>query len=494
MTTYHSPATRAAYNRKPCVLLIDDQEEERKALTVALEHNGFEVHDASNDSCAKPREDEQVDVVVSSLGTGKNAAGIRLVRSWRQDSPETPVIAIAGEDQLESAVEAMRVGAADCLTQPVHPDMLTASLRSVLSIRRVETSGASADAAATVVPGFESIVGHSRMMLRVFDQAERVAPTSASVLLTGATGTGKELLAQAIHRLSRRNAAPFVAVNVAAVPETLIESELFGHVKGAFTDAMTERVGRFESADGGTLFVDEIGDLNLQSQAKLLRVLETRVINRVGSNEDIPVDVRVVAATSRNLERMIAAGDFRADLYYRLNVVRIELPELRQRREDIPLLVMEFLKDFAAKQNTSVKQVDAELMDLFQAHSWPGNVRQLKNCLESMLVMTSGNLLTKADLPDTFDILESSHGLEELALAGCPLVELERQAIQQTLRQNDGNRTRSAEMLGISVRTLQRKLKAWEKNGPFHGPATDMRNGSSIIFASSKAGTPAWLQ
>lgn len=466
MSIIQSPDTsvRCRNSQKPRVLLFDNEEEERKALAVALQHDGFEVCDAPDLDAARPEDAPSIDAVVSNLAHKKNRTGIQLVRSWRHDRPETPVIAIVAEDQVEPAVEAMRVGAVDCLSQPVHPDQLTASLRRVLSIRRTDGMQSRGGVTARASNKFEGLVGRSRLMQRVYDQAERVAPTSSTVLISGSTGTGKELLAQAIHRLSRRRSTPLVAVNVAAVPSTLIESELFGHVKGAFTDAVTERIGRFEAANGGTLFIDEIGDLKLQSQAKLLRVLESRVINRVGSNEDMPVDVRMIAATSRDLEHLVASGQFRADLYYRLNVVRIELPNLQQRREDIPLLVTEFLQALADKQNAPVKQVDPELMDFLQSHPWPGNVRQLKNCLESMLVMATNDVLTKSDLPSTIDLLTARSGLAELPLACCRLAELERQAILQTLAQNDGNRTRSAEMLGISVRTLQRKLKEWEEN------------------------------
>jgi DNA-binding NtrC family response regulator len=252
-----------------------------------------------------------------------------------------------------------------------------------------------------------------------------------------------------------------VAVNVAAVPNSLIESELFGHVKGAFTDAATDRVGRFEAASGGTLFIDEIGDLRLQSQAKLLRVLETHLINRVGNNQDVAVDVRVLAATSRNLSTLLARGQFREDLYYRLNVVQIRLPDLRERHEDIPLLVRHFLDDLSVKMNKPPYVVEEPLAKFLQEFEWPGNVRQLKNCLESMVVMSAGNVLTLDDLPPTLKQPVGEERLGSLALGGYSLSDLERVAICQTLDQFDGNRTRAAQSLGVSVRTLQRKLKQW---------------------------------
>jgi DNA-binding NtrC family response regulator len=319
-------------------------------------------------------------------------------------------------------------------------------------------------------PEFSQIVGRCVAMQSVYDQAERVAPTDSTVLVTGSTGTGKELVAGAIHRLSRRSKGPMVSVNVAAVPNSLIESELFGHVRGAFTDAATDRIGRFEAASGGTLFIDEIGDLKLQSQAKLLRVLETHVINRVGSNQDIEADVRVIAATSRNLADMMNRGLFREDLFYRLNVVQIRLPELRERAEDIPLLVQHFLGELSRRHNKPPLELDEELTAFLQEFEWPGNVRQLRNCLESMVVMAgSTRVLGLADLPPSVQRPPMGKRLASLPLVGYGLEELERQAICQTLDQCEGNRTRAAQSLGVSVRTLHRKLEQW-RHRPLGAP------------------------
>lgn len=444
----------------PSILLVDDQLEESKALSAALRQAGFQVRAENGNLEVCSDGEADVDVVVSKLRLQGNGGGMRLIRSWRQQRPQTPVIAIASENDVDPAMEAMRMGADDCLIQPIHPEQLSASIRRVLSVRRGSPTRSARDSTHGA-DGLGPMVGKSRAMQHIFDQAHRVAPTSSTLLLTGGTGTGKDLLAGAIHRLSRRRQGPFVAINVAAVPATLIECELFGHVKGAFTDAARERVGRFEAADGGTLFIDEIGDLKLHLQAKLLRVLESRVINRVGSNVEQPIDVRIVAATSRDLEKLVDQGGFREDLYYRLNVVRIELPELRQRREDIPLLIEHFLRELASFHQRAPQRVDAELLEFLCAHLWPGNVRQLKNCLESMVVMSAADELTIDDLPDTIDKLHRRRELSELPLAGHALAHLEQHAIQQTLAQNDGNRSRSAKMLGISVRTLQRKLKQW---------------------------------
>jgi DNA-binding NtrC family response regulator len=280
------------------------------------------------------------------------------------------------------------------------------------------------------------------------------------VLITGESGTGKELIAEALHQNSPRKSGPFVTINMAAVPEHLAESELFGHVKGAFTGAMSARVGRFEAADGGTLFIDEIGDFALHSQAKLLRVLENHVVTPVGSNDDKHVDVRAIAATSRKLDDMIRENKFREDLYYRLNVVTIHLPALRDRPEDIPLLTGHFLHNFSATHNKPDLQIDPSLMQFLQSFAWPGNVRQLRNTVESMVVLSSGNRLTLDSLPPTLDTdpLLDSHRFSGSTTS---LVDLQRAAVEKALADHNGHRTRAAESLGISVRTLQRKLKAW---------------------------------
>jgi transcriptional regulator with PAS, ATPase and Fis domain len=282
----------------------------------------------------------------------------------------------------------------------------------------------------------------------------------STVLITGESGTGKELIAQAIHQNSPRKDGPFVTVNMAAVPEHLVESELFGHVKGSFTGATESRVGRFEAAERGTIFIDEIGDFKLASQAKLLRVLENRTVTPIGSNDDRAINVRVVAATSRNLEEMVKDEDFREDLYYRLNVINLSLPPLRERREDIPLLVAYFLERLCKDSGKPMLQVAPELKEYLETYEWPGNVRQLRNCLESMVVLARDNCLTVDDLPATLDRVPSSANHVSIP-PGTRLEDLEREAVEQALHRHNGNRTHAAEALGISVRTLQRKLKAW---------------------------------
>jgi DNA-binding NtrC family response regulator len=304
------------------------------------------------------------------------------------------------------------------------------------------------------------MVGQSPPMLKVFEQIRRAAVTDSTVVISGESGTGKELVAVALHALSRRAAGPLTDVNTAAIPESLVESELFGHVKGAFTGATTDRMGRFEAANGGTLFIDEIGDFALTSQTKLLRALETRRITPVGASHDRRVDVRVIAATHCSLEEMVAEGRFRSDLYYRLNVVTIYLPPLRERRSDIPLLIDHLLARLANTMNCNVPSLDAPLLDFLINHEWPGNVRQLRNCLESMLVLSEGPRLTLDDLPRRL-FLQRQPQCRMRVPINTTIAQLERFAIEQALDHFQHDRTRAARALGISVRTLQRKLKQW---------------------------------
>jgi transcriptional regulator with PAS, ATPase and Fis domain len=299
-------------------------------------------------------------------------------------------------------------------------------------------------------------------MLPVFDQASRAAEVDATVLITGESGTGKELIAEAIHASSPRRDGPFVIVNMAAVPENLIESELFGHVAGAFTGSTGTRVGRFEAADGGTLFIDEIGDLAQECQAKLLRVLENHCVTPVGSNENKSPDVRVIAATNRNLEKMVRDGQFREELYYRLNVVAINLPPLRERTEDIEHLVDHFLEELSAAYDRPRPVPDRKLMDFLQSYHWPGNIRQLRNCVESMFVLADSVTLTEDDLPAMICREDRWNAFDIDFPQGLTLEDVERAVVYQTLDRCEGNRTRAAEALGISVRTLQRWLKRWE--------------------------------
>jgi len=308
--------------------------------------------------------------------------------------------------------------------------------------------------------GFERILGRCPLILGAIEHARRAAQSEATVLLLGESGTGKELMAEAIHRSSPRGHGPFVAVNMAALPETLVESELFGHVKGAFTGAVAPRAGRFAAAEGGTLFIDEIGDLKLDSQAKLLRVLERWEVTPVGSNRSQPIDVRVVAGTNRNLDALIEAGQFREDLYYRLNVISISLPPLRQRQDDILLLANRFLDDLSAIHGRPRPAMSPDLEQFLTSYSWPGNVRQLRNAIESMVVLVDAPLLTAEDLPTMVRRQHRQQSGFDIP-PGCTLKDVRKVLVQRALQSHRGNRTRAAHSLGISVRTLQRYLKQW---------------------------------
>ncbi len=448
------------------VLVVEDGISEREALARFLRTEQFDVLTARNPEEALGFINNRVDVVLSDLRMGK-LSGIDLLQRWRARHINTPFIIMTAYGEVGSAVQAMKLGANDFLAKPIDPSYLLEAIRDLAS-SKMDDDPLSEIGSNSIQDDnllLKGIVGRSQAMQQVLAQTLRAAKTNSTVLILGESGTGKELFAEAIHGHSTRRDQPFVVVNMAAIPETLVESELFGHVKGAFTGAMSDRIGRFESAHGGTLFIDEIGDFPLHLQAKLLRVLETRKVNAVGSSQDRPVDVRVVAATSRPLYQMRDQGKFREDLYYRLNVISLQLPPLRQRRQDIPVLVQYFLRDLT-QQHESAKPwtVHPELLRTLQSLEWPGNVRQLRNCLESMTAMASSHELTKSLLPQ--DLLGASASDADGAVSRLDAVK--RSAILNALEQFGGNRTRAAEFLGISVRTLQRKLREWDTGEQSH--------------------------
>ena len=444
---------------KARILVVEDKESEREALARLLRMESYQVIAEDSAKNAIRHVDDSVSLVISDLRMGKTN-GVELLRYWKSTGPQTPFIMITAYGDVDSAVDAMKLGAEDYLTKPVNPDELLMLVAKCLESSRKDDAIADLQHRLDERLGFEKIIGQSKAMLDVFDHARRAAMTDSTVLITGESGTGKELIAEAIHQNSPRKQEPFVTVNMAAVPEHLVESELFGHVKGAFTGATESRIGRFETANSGTIFIDEIGDFKLESQAKLLRVLENRVVTPIGSNDDREVNVRVVAATSRNLEKMVRDAQFREDLYYRLNVINLHLPPLRERREDIPLLINYFIQELASRAHRPVPKLNAELKEFLETHEWPGNVRQLHNCLESMIVLSDGDTLTMEDVPATVENGFATSDRMSIP-ADTTLERLERHAVEQSLQQHEGNRTHTAKALGISVRTLQRKLKAW---------------------------------
>ena len=446
-------------NPKQTILVVEDKHNERLAIARLLWQENYEVKLAENPEQAGSFLDEPIDLVLSDLRMGENS-GVDLLRMWKNRRPATPFVIVTAHGDVTSAVEAMKLGADDYLTKPVNPDELLILIARCLESHRKDETIRHLQERLDERLGFEKIIGQSKQILEVFEQARLAAQSDCTVLITGESGTGKELIAEALHHNSPRKSGPFITVNMAAVPEHLVESELFGHVKGAFTGAMAARMGRFEAAHGGTLFIDEIGDFALASQAKLLRVLENHTVTPIGSNDDKQVDVRAVAATSRKIEDMVRNHQFREDLYYRLNVVTIDLPPLRERVEDIPLLVGSFLKSFCDAHNKPDLQVDTGLMQFFTTFEWPGNVRQLRNTLESMVVLARGDRLTLDNLPANLESDPLLHN-NQFAPASTSLVALQRAAVEKALTEFSGHRTRAARSLGISVRTLQRKLKAW---------------------------------
>src|SRR4051812_21200365 len=391
--------TRSRMSNAGRVLVVEDHESERRAVMQILKSEGFNVFGAENADKALGYVEENIDVVLTDLHMG-DVSGIDLLNLWKQRKTDTQFILLTGHSSIPSAVEAMRSGAFDYLTKPINPDelilLIKRAVESMSKDREIDSLRRRLDQKF----GLDQIVGQSKQMKDVFAKIQRAAPVDSTVLILGENGTGKELVAQALHHNSPRKRGPFVAVNCAAVPATLVESELFGHVRGAFTGATDRRIGRFEQADGGTLFIDEIGDFELGLQAKLLRVLETLTLTPVGGHEDRKVDVRVIAATSRDIRKMVGEGTFREDLYYRLNVIPIVLPPLRDRPDDIPILVEHFLREISDVKQTPPRRVSPEVMRRFQQYRWPGNVRELHNTLESMMVLADGDVLTERDLSE----------------------------------------------------------------------------------------------
>jgi two-component system response regulator HydG len=447
------------------ILVVEDRESERKAVTAILQSEGLTVLSVESADKALSYLGEDVHIVLTDLNLGE-VSGIQLLNLWKAKKPDTQFIFLTGHSSVITAVEAIKAGAFDYLTKPVNFDeliiLIARALETLNKDREIDNLRRRLDQKF----GFTQIVGQSRQMLEVFDKIRRAAPVDSTVLILGESGTGKELVAQALHQNSNRRKGPFVAVNCAAVPATLVESELFGHVRGAFTGATDKRIGRFQQASEGTLFVDEIGDFERGLQAKLLRVLETFTVTPVGGQEDHKVDVRVVAATSRDIPSMVQEHTFREDLFYRLNVVTIHLTPLRQRPDDIPLLAEHFLKDITDQKHTTPRRISREVMERFQTYPWPGNVRELRNTLESMIVLADGEVMTLRDLPER--ILNASAGGHDSANSasqiplGLTMDQLEKLAITNALDRCHGNRTHAADQLGISVRTLQRKLRQYE--------------------------------
>lgn len=448
------------------VLIVDNDATHAETVAESLQRVGYDCSVAtSGTQGAKLIEQESFDVVITDLKMS-DLDGLELLARTKQALPEAEVILVTGHGTIPSAVAAMQLGAFNYLQKPLdlaHLRVITEKASAAVRLRRTNVE---LNRRLDERFGFEGVIGSSPLMNAVIDKLKRIAPTDASVLIQGETGTGKELVAQAIHQNSPRKNKAFVALNCAALSENILESELFGHVRGAFTDASSDRVGKFEYAHGGTLFLDEVGDMPLATQIKLLRVLENGEITRVGSNDPIRVNVRILSATNRNLEDSIAAGTFRSDLYHRLKVVTISLPRLAERSQDIPLLIEHFIRLFARRHHKTIKSMSTAARLKLMAFDWPGNVRQLRNTIESMVVVDYDGVLDVDDLPTELSgagpaPVEAPAG-SLASLVGKPLVEVEKLLIAETLKFAGGNREHAAELLGIGERTLYRKIKEYD--------------------------------
>lgn len=464
-------SNRAAAGPPIRVLVVDNDEAHAEAMAESLEKIGYACDVAHSAAAAvELMETGGYEIVVTDLVMPGGDGGLEVLAESRERLPEAEVILVTGHGTIESAVEAMRRGAFNYLLKPLDLAQLRAVVDNAGRSQHLRRANAELRKRLDEKFGFEGVVGESEAMRSVIDRLSRIAPTDATVLIQGDTGSGKELVAQAIHQNSPRKTRPFVALNCGALSENILESELFGHIKGAFTDASHDRIGKFEYADGGTLFLDEVGDMPPATQIKLLRVLESGEITRVGSNEAKKVDVRILSATNRDLETAIADGTFREDLYHRLKVVTVRLPRLTERREDIPLLVEHFLRLHTKRHHKKVKSISPAARRRLMAYDWPGNVRELKNAIESMVVVDMDGTLDLDDLPEQFGggtIAEDtpiSSGGSLAELVGKTMSDLEGMFIGETLKVTAGNREEAAKMLGIGERTLYRKIKEYELN------------------------------
>ncbi|HEX4210677.1 MAG TPA: sigma-54 dependent transcriptional regulator [Candidatus Binataceae bacterium] len=390
--------------------------------------------------------------------------GLEVLGDLRARGLNLPAIMISGEGDVGDAVQAMKLGAYDYLRKPVDPPRLRVLLANLSTHLTVNEENARLRRRLMHAGELGPLIGQASPMTRVLNLIQQVAPSSSSVVIVGDSGTGKELAARTIHELSPRRNAPYIAINCAALPETLMESELFGHERGAFTGADRRREGCFELANGGTLLLDEIGEMKAELQAKLLRVLEEQKIRRLGGSAEIAVDVRVLAATNRNLEAALRDGRFREDLYYRLNVFTLELPTLCDRADDIPLLIEHFLQEMRPPEGKSVTGVDAECLEVLKSYRWPGNVRQLRNVIERALIVTRGPLISVADLPPELKRAGGTNATLEIRL-GTSLDEIEREVIMRTIEYAGGNKSRAAEILGVSLKTLYNRLERYQSPG-----------------------------
>jgi len=443
------------------ILVVDDEAAQRDILSGYFRKKNFTVYTAENGSAALDViSNRTIDIMLTDMRMPE-MTGLELQDRVNSVNPDISVVMMTAFGSIEDAVKAMKNGADDYIQKPIDLSYLDVVMQKILKSKRMMRENRELRAELQERYDFKQIISTSKPMEKVLNIAGRAAQSKASVLLRGESGTGKEVIARAIHFGGPRSNKPFVPVNVAAIPENLFESELFGHEKGAFTGAIAQRRGRFEQADGGTLFIDEIGDIPVSSQVKFLRVLQEKSFSRVGGASNIQVDVRIIAATSQNLEQMLEQGGFREDLFYRMNVVSIHIPPLRERRQDIPLLADHFLRKFAEEEGKSIQTFSREVFDILMKYSYPGNVRELENIVQRSVVMTRSDLITTDDLPPNVMNLPNQPAIPSIGSLEAQVAALEQNLISHALYQAQGNQSRAAETLGMTERKLRYKIKKY---------------------------------
>ncbi len=443
---------------KPTILIVEDEKNTREGLNRALRQNYRTIMVESGEHALQTLKQTTVDILLSDLRMS-GMDGLTLIKRALALDSKPICILLTAYGSIETAVKAMKIGAYDFLTKPVNLDQLDIVLQRALRSNQLETENRDLRTQLDIKFGLENIIGKSAVMNKLFDMIKQVAPSRATVLIQGESGTGKELVAHAIHNLSARAQGPFIAIHCAALSQQLLESELFGHEKGSFTGAVGRRLGRFELANNGTFFLDEISEITPAVQVKLLRVLEERTFERVGGQETLETDIRLIVATNQDLESMVKENKFRQDLFFRLNVVMITIPPLRERLDDIPLLVQHFIREFAKENDKKIDNIASDALRALTDYSWPGNVRELRNVIEHMIVLTHGNELTVRDLPPGVRLESQDHISTDKIKSNATLQEANKQMIVAALKTFGGNRTHAAKQLGISRRTLHRKIR-----------------------------------
>ena len=443
------------------ILIIDDEKDQAELIAESLRNVGYTCSTAeSGNKVIDIIRKDRIDVVITDL-VMHDMDGMEILKEIKEKVPDTEVILITGHGTDETAVISKQKGAATYLTKPVDINILRAAVEKAVKDQNTVRSNIELHKQLEEKFGFDGIVGNSQQMHRIFNILKQIASTTATVLVVGESGTGKELIARAIHYNGSRKNNPFVELNSAAISETLLESELFGHEKGAFTGALNQRKGKFEYANNGTLFLDEVGNMPLATQAKLLRVIEDGRIVRVGSNETTKIDARIIAATNKDLGALVKEGKFREDLYFRFNVICLRLPPLRERQEDIFLLMDTFIKEFSKKNGKKIKDITPEARKILFRYNWPGNVRELKNCIESMIVFDQNGVLDINDIPEHIYKSNRTALTGPVFPVGVTLEEMEKELMRNTLAYVGGNRGETARILGIGERTLYRKLEKY---------------------------------